>query len=90
MSRYTYVTDSGAEYEVDYDKQLWKKNGGASERIWWVRGVDPEAVKECRGWADVEASPEVEIRVGVRLYIGSRDVWWLSTPIKEVIKHGEG
>lgn len=89
MSRYTYVTASGSEYEVDFDKQLWKKNGGPSERIWWAHGVDSEEANKCKDWSDVEVAPRTNIREGVHLYIGSRDVWWLSTPIKEVIEHGK-
>lgn len=85
----TYVTASGSRYEVDHEKGFWRKNSGSRERLHWIYGVDSEEAKRCRNWADVGNLPEKEVVPGVRLYIGSGDVWWLSTEIREVIEDGK-
>lgn len=82
----TYVTESGSRYCISEDGLFWRKNDGSRERLYWAYGVDPDLVKSCKAWGDLEGLPQEEIREGVRLFIGNWEVWWLSTVIKEVIK----
>lgn len=85
----TYITQNGSRYEVNYEKGFWRKNNGYWEQLLWAYGIDTEDTKECRGWADVHRLPEREIAEGRHLYIGNGDVWWLTTPVKEIIEDGE-
>lgn len=85
----TYVTETGSKYEVDHERGFWKKNGGPTQRIWWAYGVEADAADKCGSWSDVQELPKLPITPGVRMYIGSREEWWLTTEIVEVIEDGE-
>lgn len=85
-----FTTSTGSTYEV-IDDERWRKNHGWLDRLWEFAAVPPwednrsEAVRQgliewSRKNGDMMRWPEV----GECLYIMSRDVWWLSTPIVEI------
>lgn len=73
-------TLGGSSYFISTEYGWWRKNEGSWERIWWAHGVSPEtdtliAARDAK---------QLPIEVGNLLYIGSRDIWWLSTVIEKV------
>ena len=84
----TVITETGSQYRIDEDRGRWQKNSGPWETIWWAYGVALENLRECKTWDEVGRVPERPIEPGNRLYIGARDIWWLSTEIVEVTDDG--
>lgn len=75
------TTKSGAVYVVNEKDGFWKKNNDPVERILFCHGVYPEDLIK---WHNKEPYDQQPISQGTHLYIGSKDVWWLSTPIVSV------
>lgn len=83
----TFITETGSKYEVDEGRLTWRKNFNQPERIAWLKALKVEHELKVKTWADVNGlSEDRPPEVGERLYIGSRDVWWLSTKVVEIIK----
>lgn len=86
---YRISTRSGRVYEVDTEKNFWRRlprNGeslwGAGwERLWVIKGGTMEHDDDGAPqyvWHD--RLPEV----GEMLYVSSRDAWWRSTPVASI------
>ncbi len=80
-----YVTRSGARYLVDEDNGTWRKNDDAREYLMWLKALNVTEDQTVMTWTDVEAISEDRAPVvGERIYIGSHNVWWLSTPVVRI------
>lgn len=80
-----YVTRSGARYLVDEDNGTWRKNDDAREYLMWLKALNVTEDQTVMTWSDVEAISEDRTPVvGERIYIGSHNVWWLSTPVVRI------
>lgn len=75
------TTKSGSFYFIDEDRGFWRKNSEQIERIFYAHGIYPEDLIK---WHNKEPYEKQPIKVGTHLHIGSRDVWWLSTPIVSI------
>lgn len=73
------TTETGSYYDID--GAFWSKNGGPHERLWWGYCVPS---KGYTSWAEIYAAEHHEIQVGMSLYIGNSDIWWLSTKIVSI------
>jgi hypothetical protein len=79
------VTNSGSVYLIDEEHRSWRKNNEPIERIWWCKAFVIDNAPNAKTWADIsEAAEDRFPEVGEHLYIGARDVWYLSTPIISV------
>lgn len=85
-SLYTVTTESGAVYEIDTYAQFWRKNQSSVERIWWCYGIPHEEALKLTGWPAMTGVKQAIPKVGEHLYIGSRDVWWISSPVTKVTR----
>lgn len=75
-----YITESGAEYVVGQGG--WEKNGYHEGPLHWLNAVPDIQPRTFEGIEKVaEDRPPV---VGERLFIGNRDVWYLSTAIERI------
>lgn len=73
-------TEGGSHYLIDEEYGWWRKNSDSWERLWWSYCV-PVEVDSFLAARDHEKLP---LSVGFRMYIGSRDLWWLSSPIVKI------
>ena len=74
------ITKTGSYYEIKNGR--WRKNGrGAWEAVWHADCVDR---REIASLGELRDTPRLPIQVGMSLYIGSMDSWWLSTEIVEI------
>lgn len=82
------TTSTGARYIIDVEDSFWRKihkDGREDpwERIWSMKystTLNDFPWNDPKGWTD--GVPEV----GSHLYIGSKNVWWLSTKIVSVVE----
>jgi hypothetical protein len=63
------------------DDGFWKKNDGHYDRAVFAHGVTSEDLRTAKSLDKLGVS---DIEVGNHLYIGSFDMWWLSTPIVSI------
>jgi hypothetical protein len=75
------TTKSGAVYLIDNARGFWKKNDSDWDRTYWAYSVYGEDLSK---WANQEEVEHLEIQVGAHLYIGSKNMWWMSTKIKKI------
>lgn len=73
-------TRSGSTYYIDEERGFWQKNNDGWERTWWAYSVP---VSIC-SFVDAEKEERLPLTVGLRMYIGSRNVWWLSSAIDSI------
>lgn len=78
------TTETGAYYVIDNEGQFWRKNEGPTQRTWSMKTLPAEPW--FNNWHDAYAAlSEVDETdtpvVGERLYISSRDEYYLSTVI---------
>lgn len=73
-------TVNGSTYIIDEDERFWRKNDGQWERLWWHYSVPIAAVD----FSTAEKEEHLPLTVGLRLYIGSRNVWWLTSTIEAI------
>lgn len=81
------VTETGARYRIDFDRQLWTKidrHGyrNESERIWRLE-VGTELVWPWQAEDGVWQKADRPV-IGKHLFISAKDVWYVSTPITEI------
>lgn len=74
-------TQSGSTYLIDEERGFWKKNNDSWERIWWAYSV-PASIGSFK--AAYETEEKLSLTVGFRMYIGSREVWWLTSVIESI------
>ena len=76
-------------YWVDLEGGFWRKNQGGLERLWGFGALPGGAEDGIPDWSEVrDALEERDPVIGERLYVSSRDLWYLSSPI-ERIEYGE-
>ena len=75
------TTRSGAVYTVR--GSIWQKNDGFAQKVLWMHCVHPE---DFGLWVDNLPYTHFEVQVGMKLYIGGKDEWWISTPIVSIEK----
>lgn len=82
------VTESGSRYRIDLERQFWWKfnRDGLrtdTERLWSLKvgTVLSTPWDSPSEWEDAEAPV-----VGKHLFVTSRDRWYVSTPILEIIE----
>jgi hypothetical protein len=74
------TTKTGSTYRLRAG--LWSKNYDPYwEKVWWAYCIHDEDFAK---WANHEEVEHLEIQVGKKLYIGSRDMWWMSTTIVSI------
>ena len=73
------TTATGSYYVID--NGFWNKNGGSWERVWWAHCIPDTPYAS---WSAIEMAEHKPIQGGLRMYIGSWDVWWVSTPIVSI------
>lgn len=82
--KYLAITASGAEYRIDTESGFWRHRDDPLERIWEFQ-VGPDEVH--LPWTD-EGKAQWEIAtepvIGKRMYLSSREVWRISTPVVSV------
>lgn len=82
------TTKSGSVYLIDQERHFWKKNDDPWERIWQMYCINPEDFLK---WNNKEEYEKLPLQTGKKLYITSRDIWWLSTEIISIeeVEHVE-
>ena len=79
------TTLSGSVYEIDVDGAFFRKLGPRAQdgwqRLWTFQSAPADGLKPHldREWRDV-----VEPVVGEYMFLGSRDLWWSSTPVTKI------
>ena len=73
-------TRSGSTYYIDEERGLWKKNNDGWERTWWAYSVPVNIAN----FANAEKEERLPLTVGLRMYIGSKDIWWLTSVIESI------
>lgn len=73
-------TRSGSTYLIDEEHGFWQKNNDGWERIWWAYSV-PASIGSFKA---AETEEKLPLTVGLRMYIGSKDIWWLSSVIDSI------
>lgn len=86
----TAITESGSEYRLDTKNQFWDKNGMGWEKIIRLYVSDEEGMGVGTPRRDPAEWREATLpEVGHSLFISSLRVWWRSTPVVELIFHGD-
>ena len=84
MAIYTVETVSGSVYMINTEYGIWSRNGSNFERISTFKLASRPTVLP---WLDpdeeVWVSAEVP-RVGVKMYLSSRDTWMVSSVVTSV------
>lgn len=86
----TAITNSGSEYQFDTKNQFWNRNGVGWEKTIRLLVSEEEGngvgtpMSDPTAWRDATL-PEV----GHSLFVSSLSIWLRSTPVVELIFHGD-
>lgn len=82
------ITSTGSRYRIDLDRKFWSKidkygNRHQTESIWELKiGTELKWPWDAPDSWEFATQPEI----GKHLFLASKDVWWASTPIVEILE----
>lgn len=76
------TTESGSVYTLQHG--FWRKNNGSFNKTWRKFCISNETIESAKTWQDIYDAEPLPLQVGLRMYITSRDEYWLSTPIVSI------
>lgn len=86
MDNIKITTESGSTYEIKHG--ICKK---FDKEGYWLDSFKLLTLKpilvedsEIKSWADLRALPDGEPQIGLRIYIGGFDSWWISTRVVSI------